>query len=92
MRKPTRGDLKQEFFDAIFMRYGWQMKRLPVKCACQASFSIEHALSCHLGGYIIHRHNNIRDALATMLKEVSHDVKIEPALSVLVSSNNAGSM
>ena len=65
------------------------MRRLPVKCACQASFSIERALSCHLGGYIIHRHNNIRDALATMLKEVSHDVKIEPALLELTRTDSA---
>lgn len=71
---------KQEFFDAIYMRYGWQMKRLPLKCACQANFTIEHALSCHLGGYIIQRHNNIRDALANMMREVCHDVKVEPAL------------
>ena len=79
---------KQEFHDAIFMRYGWQMRRLPIKCACEQTFTIDHALSCHLGGYIIHRHNNIRDVLATMLKEVSHDVKVEPALLELSKTDN----
>jgi len=79
---------KQEFHDAIFMRYGWQMRRLPIKCVCEQTFTIDHALSCHLGGYIIHRHNNIRDVLATMLKEVSHDVKVEPALLELSKTDN----
>ena len=49
-----------------------------------SSISIEHALSCHLGGYIIHR-----DALATMVEEVSHDVKIEPALLELTRTDSA---
>lgn len=71
---------KQEFVDAIHMRYGWNMKRLPAKCACTANFSIDHALSCHLGGYVIQRHNNIRDTLATMMREVCHDVSTEPQL------------
>ena len=47
---------------------------------CVSNFTIEHALSCHLGGYIVQRHNNIRDALANMMREVCHDVKVEPAL------------
>jgi len=41
---------KQEFFDAIFMRYRWLMKRMLTKCSCQANFTIKHELSCHLGG------------------------------------------
>ena len=36
---------KQEFFDAIFTRYGWTMRRLPATCACHENFTIEHALS-----------------------------------------------
>ena len=68
---------KQEFFDAVYMRYAWRMKRLPIKCACQSNFSLDHALSCHLGGFTIQRHNNIRDVIGNLLKEVSHDVVIE---------------
>jgi len=55
------------------------MNRMLTKCTCQANFTIEHALSCHLGGFIIQRHNNIRDAIASMMREVCHDVKVEPA-------------
>ena len=50
---------KQEFFDAMCMRYGWVMKRLPSRSSCNANFSIEHMLSSHLGGFIIQQHNNI---------------------------------
>ena len=71
---------KQEFFDGIFMRYTWEMKNLPSNCACNARFSLEHALSCLFGGYIIHHHNNLRDLGANLMKEVSHDVRVEPPL------------
>ena len=71
---------KREFVDAIHMHYGWEMKRLPIKCASSANFTIDHALSCHLGGCVIQRHNNIRDTLATMMNEICHDVSIEPQL------------
>jgi len=37
---------KREFFDAIAVRYRWNMKHLPSTCACGKSFSVEHALSC----------------------------------------------
>ena len=71
---------KQEFLDAICMRYAWQMKRLPAKCACQVNLTLDHALSCHLGGFTIQRHNNIRDVTANLLREVCHDVSLEPTL------------
>ena len=54
------------------------MKRLPVKCACQANFTVDHALPCHLGGFMIQRHNNVRDMTANLLREVCHDVSLEP--------------
>ena len=74
---------KQEFCDALFIRYGFQMKRLPSTCVCGKIFSVEHALTCRLGGYIIRRHNDVRDTLAGILKEVAKDVNLEPALTPL---------
>jgi len=46
---------------------------MSTKCACQENLTIEH-------GFITQRHNNIRDAIASMMREVCHDVKVEPAL------------
>ena len=74
---------EQEFCDALFIRYGFQMKHLPSTCVCGKIFSVEHALTCRLGGYIICRHNDVRDTLAGILKEVAKDVNLEPALTPL---------
>lgn len=64
------------------MRYVWEMKNLPSNYACDAKFTLEHVLSCHLGGYI-HRHYNLRDPGANLMKEISHDVQVElPLLEV----------
>jgi hypothetical protein len=74
---------KQEFCDALYIRYGFQMRRLPASCVCGAHFSVEHAMTCRVGGYVIRRHNDIRDTLASILKEVAYDVHVEPALTPL---------
>ena len=71
---------KREFFDAITVRYRWEVKKLPITCVCGSPFTIDHAMSCKKGGYIIHRHNEIRDTLAKMLEETCRDVKTEPVL------------
>ena len=43
---------KREFYDAISIRYKWQLKHLPGNCAGGKSFAIDHALSCAKGGFI----------------------------------------
>ena len=70
---------KREFFDAIYPRYRWQLKRLPTNCACGKSFSIDHAMSCLKGGFIHQRHDQIRDLLAVAINDVAYDVSTEPA-------------
>jgi len=71
---------KQEFFDAVYMSYAWELKRLPERCACNTKFTAEHALSYHIGGYIVDRHNNVRELTSQLLKEVCYDVRSEPVL------------
>ena len=60
---------KQNFWDLIRFRYGWQLSRLPGTCECGSSFSIDHALSCKKGGFISLRHNEIRNVTANLLSE-----------------------
>ena len=50
---------KGAFHDALALRYGWTPHRLPSNCACGASFSVEHALSCAKGGFPSIRHNEV---------------------------------
>ena len=71
---------KREFFDAISLRYRWNIKYLPAACACGKTFTIDHAISCIKGGFIHRRHNEIRDLFAKLFDEVCHDVSIEPTL------------
>ena len=55
---------KSAFSDAVCLRYGWQPQNLPEYCTCGHSFTIDHALSCPIGGYPIIRYNELRDLTA----------------------------
>ena len=50
---------KGAFSDALALRYGLPLSRLPSHCACGRSFTVEHALSCSRGGFPIIRHNEV---------------------------------
>ena len=80
---------KREFFDSIYLRYRWDLKRLPTKCVCSQSFTMDHALQCQTGGYVIKRHNRIRDMLANFLDDVAHGVHTEPVLQPLTGERLA---
>ena len=71
---------KGEFRDAIRLRYGKELRGLPSQCPCGQKFDVNHALNCKKGGFVIIRHNNIRDFEADLLAEVHRDVEIEPTL------------
>ena len=71
---------KQEFWDAIRIRYDWPIDRIPTYCPCGAKFDVAHALSCKKGGFITLRHNEVRDITAKLLEEVCVDVRKEPIL------------
>ena len=79
---------KQCFQDLIRIRYGWQLPRTPSNCECGSPFSLDHALSCKKGGFISLRHNYLRNFFARTMKEVCHDVQIEPPLQPLVGVEN----
>ena len=74
---------KQEFTDALALRYGWIVKGLPEVCACGENFDERHAMSHQKGGFISIRHDEIRDITCSLLKEVCSDVTKEPLLQPL---------
>ena len=74
---------KTSFWDLIKIRYGHQLSRLPTNCPCGSPFNLAHALSCKKGGFIVQRHNSIRDTTASLLAQVCKDVKVEPTLTTL---------
>ena len=81
---------KSAFHDALALRYGWIPSKLPSKCDCGNSFSVEHALSCARGGFPTIRHNEIRDLTANLLTEVCNDVCIEPDLQAVTTEHLTG--
>eukprot|EP00731_Ephydatia_muelleri_P016081 Em0009g505a len=74
---------KGEFRDALCLRYDWSLPNVPQHCSCGKQFSVDHAMTCHLGGYLTVRHNDIRDFTASLLTEVCHNVATEPTLQPL---------
>ena len=81
---------KSAFQDALALRYGWSPPKLPSKCECGHTFSVDHALSCAKGGFPAHRHNKIRDITASLLTEVCSDVRVEPDLQPVVPNQLDG--
>lgn len=71
---------KQEFKDALRLRYNLPLHDLPNACPCGSPFNVNHALSCKKGGFVAQRHDNVRDLLTTLLCKVCHNVQAEPKL------------
>lgn len=71
---------KQEFLDAVALRYGWPVEGLPNTCACGSPNDVNHTMTCKTGGFVCIRHDEVRDLTANMLREVCHDVSTEPTL------------
>ena len=74
---------KTAFRDAVALRYGGEPDNLPSHCVWGKLFDVTPALSCAKGGFVIVRHNEIRDLTASLLEEVCHDVETEPGIQPL---------
>ena len=71
---------KQEFADAIHLRYNLPIVGVPKHCPCGCLNDTNHALTCLKGGYTHLRHNKIRDITGKLLEEVCFDINLEPKL------------
>ena len=54
---------KQQFQDAIRIKYNIPLDGISQECACGKTNSIDHSLICKLGEYVALRHNHLRDTL-----------------------------
>ena len=83
---------KREFKDAIHVRYDWEIMGTTTVCVCGGDrFSVDHAMICKRGGFIIQRHNDLRDLEADLLDLVFNDVETEPALQEITGETlNSG--
>ena len=71
---------KSEFRDAVKLRYDWDVPDMPSVCVCGDHFNVDHAMICKRGGFVIQRHNELRDLQAEMLRMVCNGVETEPVL------------
>ena len=71
---------KQQFWDSVRIRYGWDIKNMSTTCSCGAKLDYQHCISCKKGGFITMHHNDVRDLTANILKGVLNDVEVEPQL------------
>ena len=67
-----------EFRDAVKLRYDWDVPDMPSVCVCGDNFNVDHAMICKRGGFVIQRHNELRDLEAEMLRMVCNGVETEP--------------
>ena len=66
---------KEDFRDALHLRYGVSLEHLPSMCACGERFNVKHALSCKKGGFVTNRHDNLRDFFTVLLNKVCINVQ-----------------
>ena len=78
---------KQQFNDAICMRYDIRPRDAPSRCACGEQYSINHCLSCKNGGYVHIRHSIIRNTIHNLVKDICKDVKLEPSFLPLTGES-----
>ena len=71
---------KREFRDAVHLRYDWHIADTPTTCICEDAFTADRAMVFRRGGFIIQRHNELRNLVADLLNTVCHDVQVEPVL------------
>ena len=69
-----------EFRDAVKLRYDWDVPDTPSVCVCGDHFNVDHATICKRGGFVIQRHDELRDLQAEMLRMVCNGVETEPVL------------
>ena len=74
---------KQEFHDALALRYNLVLLSTldrRKQCICGNPNTIDHCLTCKLGGYVALRHDSLKKTTAKLLEQVCKDVEDEPGL------------
>ena len=78
---------KQQFLDAVRLRYQLRIPDLSTQCPCGEKFDTQHAMSCKKGGFANLHHNQLRGSTGELLEGVCHDVAIEAILQPVTDNN-----
>ena len=71
---------KGEFRDALNLHYDWPIADIPPSGLYGEPFAIDHAMICVTGGFVIQRHNELRDLEAEPQNMVCKDEATEQVL------------
>ena len=72
---------KQEFTDAVCLRYNLKIKDTAKLCVCGETNTLNHSLICKKGGYVSMRHNSLVSLITKLLVSAGcRDVVTEPLL------------
>ena len=58
---------KQQFWDSVRLRYGWEIANLPIFCPCGSKLDIQNSIICKKGGFVSIRDNDLRDLTARIV-------------------------
>ena len=78
---------KQQFLDAVGLRYQLPNPNLPTQCPCGEKFDTQQTVSCKKGGFVTLHHNKLKGITGALLEEFCHDVAIKPILQPVTDSN-----
>ena len=78
---------KEDFWDALALRYHRPINNLQPTCACGETYSLDHSQICKTGGFIHMRHDDPVTLLAQEAKKVFNDVQVEPSLAPLTGED-----
>ena len=62
------------------LRYDWPFDDIPSVRAYEENFTVDHAMICKRGGFVIQRHSELRDLEADLFSMVYNDVEVERVL------------
>ena len=74
---------KQESRDSLRLRYNMPLSDLASKCVYGEKYTICHTLSCKKGGFVVQRHDGVRNLLTSLIGKVCTNVEVEPQLQPL---------
>ena len=74
---------RPEWEDNIALRLGQPLRHLPKFCGCGKVFTVAHGLQCATGGFVMARHNSLRDFFVALSDAIFRYVRREPRLESL---------
>ena len=78
---------KGEFSDALRHRHAKEPCELPSLCPRSHQYNVNRVLYCKRGGFVIIKHNNIRDSEENLINQV---VEVEPQFQPINGENIDG--